>query len=548
MQRRLLTNAVVLAGYSAISFAYFGWRLLPHPGRPYVGHGIDPQIFIWSFAWWPHAILHGQNPIVSHVVFAPNGINLAWATSVPGLALAFSPLTLLFGPTASFNVAEMLMAALAAFTAYLLCRHLTGRAWPSLAGGYLFGFSSYMLGQEQGHMHATSVFLLPLMALFVARFVEGSLEGRGLAWRLGVLLALQLTFSTEIFFTASLALVVALVLAFAVVRTARPRLRAIARPLAGAYALALLLMSPFVYYALTGFESASINRPMDYSADLLNFVVPTHQIAILGAWHLSAHFPGNDGERNAYLGLPTLAVVVWFAVRHRRSAAARFLLAALLLSAFAALGTALWVNGHRVAWLPWHVVALLPIFNNVLPVRFSVFTALIAAVIVALWTARTRGALTVVLPALAMLALMPAFWRADYTVKPERWPFFTQQLYKVCFPRNENVLIFPYGTRSDEMLWQAESGFWFRMAEGYLQPYPPAPFLRNPVVNELTFKLDDPTPNQILSLARAKHVSRVLSVRIYTHPNGQEMHRFGPIQVLGGMIISPGCGNPPLAS
>ena len=31
MSRRV--HAAVLAGYAAISFGYFGWRLLPHPGR-----------------------------------------------------------------------------------------------------------------------------------------------------------------------------------------------------------------------------------------------------------------------------------------------------------------------------------------------------------------------------------------------------------------------------------------------------------------------------------------------------------------------------------
>jgi hypothetical protein len=91
MRRRVPTNAVVLLGYVCVSFAYFGWRLLPHPGRPYIGQGRDPQIFIWSFAWWPHAILHGENPFVTHAIFAPDGLNLTWATSIPGLALAFSP-------------------------------------------------------------------------------------------------------------------------------------------------------------------------------------------------------------------------------------------------------------------------------------------------------------------------------------------------------------------------------------------------------------------------------------------------------------------------
>ena len=76
-----------------------------------LGSGRDPEIFVWSFAWWQHALATGQNPFVSHAVYAPDGINLAWATSVPGLAIPFAPLTWLFGPVASYNVAALLLPA-----------------------------------------------------------------------------------------------------------------------------------------------------------------------------------------------------------------------------------------------------------------------------------------------------------------------------------------------------------------------------------------------------------------------------------------------------
>ena len=80
---------------------------MAHPGRGYVGTGVDPQIPIWMLAWWPHAILHGQNPIVTHAIWAPDGVDLAWVTSIPAVALAFAPLTLAAGPVASFNVAAL---------------------------------------------------------------------------------------------------------------------------------------------------------------------------------------------------------------------------------------------------------------------------------------------------------------------------------------------------------------------------------------------------------------------------------------------------------
>ena len=95
-----------------------------------------------------------------------------WLTAADMVALLFSPLTLTAGPIVSYNVAAILMPALAAWTAFVLCRRLTHAIWPSLVGGYLFGFSSYVLAQGGGgHLQLSSVFLLPLVAL-VDRLLE----------------------------------------------------------------------------------------------------------------------------------------------------------------------------------------------------------------------------------------------------------------------------------------------------------------------------------------------------------------------------------------
>ena len=58
--------------YAAIAFLAFGIGALTRPGSRYVGIGADPQIFIWSFGWWPHAILHWQNPFFTHAIWVPH--------------------------------------------------------------------------------------------------------------------------------------------------------------------------------------------------------------------------------------------------------------------------------------------------------------------------------------------------------------------------------------------------------------------------------------------------------------------------------------------
>src|SRR6201999_1398709 len=95
--------------------------------------------------------------------------------------------------------------------------------------------------------------------------------------------------------------------------------------------------------------------------------------------------------------------------------------------------------------------------------------------IVAIWTATTRGRifkLPYVLPVLAVVALLPAVWRSDYpsfhATTPQRLAFFSDGLYKSCIPRNETLVIFPFGPGLPQLA-QAETDFSFKLAEDGLQ-------------------------------------------------------------------------------
>lgn len=547
------TNTLVLFAYTAVAFVYFGIRLVPHPGRYLLGTGGDPQIFVWAFAWWPHAIATGQNPIISHAIYAPHGIDLVWATSVPLLALIFAPLTLAAGPDVSANVAALLMPALVAWSGYLLCRYLTGSVRAAIVGGYLLGFSSYMLGEELGHLHMTAVFLVPLIALTVVRYLRNELGRRALAWRLGLLFGLQFWIATETIASAALMLAVSLAFAYWLVPVTRVPIQGMALPLLQAGGLAALIASPLLYYAVTDFHSGSINPPTPYNAELLNLVIPTALIGFGGSkvTSISTHFRGNLAEQGAYLGLPAILLIVWQLRNMRRSGRAtaalgRWFAALLGFTVLVMLGSGLAYRGRIEAWLPWRLVEGLPVFDNLLPSRFSLYLALLGAVLVALWLAPRRDLAAWVLPPLAVLALIPAVWRPLYIDHPERWSFFTAGTYKICLVKNENDVIFPFGFYGNSTLWQAETNFWFRMPEGYLAPDPPPASLADPVIKELTFSNDFPTITQILGMVKRQKVDRVLSVDIYVRPNTTQMHRFGAVQDLGGVAVAPACGNPSL--
>jgi hypothetical protein len=536
--------------YLLVAFLFLGVPVLAHPERDVVG-GLftDPQIFIWAFAWWPHAIAHGINPIVTHAIWEPEGFNLAWATSVPGLAIAFAPLTYLFGPVLAYNVASVLMPALAAWTAFLLCRRVTGAQLPSLVGGYLFGFSTYVLSAELTHIFSAAVFLLPVVALLVLRFLQDDLTRRGLAVRLGLVLAGQMLLSTEVLFTLTLALVTALVVALVLVPPVRGRIRRMIPPLAGAYILAAVLTAPFGYYLIGGGRPPSGAEA--FVADLLNVVVPT--MASLGGWwgrHLSADWPANDSERGTYLGVPLLAIVVLFGWQRWRTSAGRFLLTVFVLAVVASLGSWLTVDGNRLFELPWVHLAERPFFRNTMPVRLMVFASLAAALMTAMWAAsKARPAwLRAALPALAAFALVPNLSWGAWARTPDVPALFTTSLYKSCIGRGENLLLLPFGTRGDAMLWQVRTGFWFRNAGGYVSPYPPKGYTELQGIFRIATEEIPPdvTTEAVLSLVRLKHVTTIVLDEHEETLWGPLLRKFARPQRVGGALIYRLRDAPPL--
>ncbi len=482
-------GALALAAYGVVSFLFFGVRLLVESGSQYVGVFADPQIPIWSFAWWLHAIEHAQNPLTTGVVWAPTGVDLAWVNTVPAVSVVLLPLTALAGPVVSYNLAAILIPALSAWAAYLLCRYLTGRFWPSLLGGYLFGFSSYELGHVVGQPQLTAVFVLPLLALVVLRALRGELGRRQLVLRAGALLTLQMYLSMEVAFSVTLALAGGLVLAYALGAADRRALVSQLAPLVGAYALAGALAAPILFEALRATRIAGFQPPGDYVADLANLVVPTNLELAGAGWGSTAvaHFPGNYSEQGSFFALPLLLIVGAFALRRGRSRPGLFLLLAALLTTYFSLGAELTVYGHRLfaipnvfghdkLTLPGLGSHYLPLFDNTLPARFALYTALAVSVIVAVWLAsHRRSRIWWLLATLGVLLGIPnpdaGVWATTYTVPP----FFTAAAYRSCLGPNENVLPQPIAGAS--LLWQLEDGFRFRLAGGRLQTSPPSAFL-----------------------------------------------------------------------
>lgn len=468
-----------LALYLGLSVLFFGRSLAGHPSNYYMGTGPDPSLFMWFLTWWPHAFSQRLNPFITHALWAPGNFNLAWTTCIPLAGVITIPLTRTLGPVVSYNLLCLLAPALASWTAFILCRYITRTYWPSLLGGYIFGFSSYMLGQMLGHLHLLLVFPVPLAVYLVVRRLAADIRTTTFAILLALVLVAQFLLTIEIFATMTTfgAMVIALAISFAS-EDARRRVCGLVFPILGGCAIAIVLVSPYLYCLLAfGFPHGPSWSLEIYSGDLLNFVIPTptNVLGRIRAFEsISNRFPGNSFEAGGYLGLPLILIAAIFARHHWREPLGKLLIDFLIIICVLSLGPFLHIAGTRSIGLPGKLLARLPILDKALPARFALYAFLDLAIITSIWLATSTVGTTskYVISVLAVLFLMPNLSARLWSTPVDTPAFFSDGRYRNYLAPGETLVVLPYGIRGNAMLWQAQTAMYFRMAGGWTGPVP----------------------------------------------------------------------------
>ncbi len=478
-------SLLALLIYLAASAGLLGRQVLPHLTTSVFGLWRDPGLFIWCLEWWPWAIFHGHNPFYSNLVWAPVGTDVTWMTSVPGLSILAAPITLTAGPVAAYNILSITGPALSAWTAYIVCYHVTRAFWPAVFGGWIYGFSSYEWNHAVwGHLFLSWALVPPLLLYITLLFLEGAIGSRRFVLYVTLALIAQFCISVEIFATVTIFGAAALLLAALLIPDLRTALFRATLLIACAYGLTAVGCSPFLYhfFVLHGVSREPIFPPFFFSNDLLSVFVPGPLNLVSRASHQLA----NASESEAYLG-PLLALVACFALSSWRQARAKLLLIMLGLIYFASLGPTLYIMNHPTIPLPWSLITQLPVINNALPARFILFGCLAVAIIGAICMTRNDMVLPirVVLAAAGVVFLLPhPRYLSQAKIDGSEPKFFSQHLYRRFLPPDANILIIPYSYNGDSMLWQAQAGMDFRMAQGWTGAAPTS-FLRWPIVNGL---------------------------------------------------------------
>ena len=474
------------------------------PGDPALMRQGDPTLVVWFLSWTARALSRGINPFFTNYLNYPRGINLVQNTAMPLLGILTAPLTLAVSPIASLNLLLWLAIMLSASSMFFVLRRWVQRPVAAFIGGLLYGFSPYMTGQGSIHLHLVFVPLPPLIFLALIELLVRR-HDRPVRWGLvlGVLMTAQFFISSEVLATTAIVAIAGLM----ILGASHPRqvVPALHDALPGIFVAGFIVAACIAYPVWVMVAGPDHYRgpafPGGLSADLLGPVIPTSSEQFApGAVSIGNRLAsGNVPENGSYLGVPLLMLLVVIGVSLRRDRWVR-LLCAMAVGAFAlSLGPVLIVDGRVTGFrLPFDLIQHVPLLNNVLTVRFSLYVALFAAVLVAMgidridWQTRrvsddliqsskgrwgatnrkvlfglTRSAIGL-LAAAAMISLIPS-WPYSGTTPANVPTYFTTSAASNQIPPGSVVLMSPYPSVAEvlPLLYQAAARMRFKIIGGY---------------------------------------------------------------------------------
>jgi hypothetical protein len=461
--------------YFLIAVALFSSTWID-PAGSLIGTPKDPKLFVWYLGWLPHELSLGHNPLFTSYLSYPSGVNLMWNTSMIFPALLLWPVTAAFGPVVAYNLLITAGLALSAWFGFLAARRFIDSELACFVAGLLYGFSPALIAQALGHAHVV-VALFPPIALVLGHeiLVRRRMNPAVAGAIAGVAAALQLLTGEELLAMTLLIAVIGVALLALMHRDRVRLLQPTALKAAGAAIASFAIIAGFpLAFQFFGPQTVSgdFQQPDVYVSDLLAFALPSNLI----------HFTGNTTENGAYIGLPLLVLFAAGLIVGRKQSWIQWTGWMTLVGAVLSLGPHLHINGNVTpVWLPWALVAKLPLMGSALPARLMVIAwlgvALGVAAIVAVaikgsrrWRIATGitliAGLAAIFPSVpypSVSASVPAFFRPGGDVE------------KVA--PGSVVLITPFSSKesTDAMLWQAAANYRFRMPEG--DAFTPGPYL-----------------------------------------------------------------------
>jgi hypothetical protein len=473
-----MADVMVIEGYVLAAVVLYAglWR---HLSNGYLVASMqDQNLFEWLFAAQAHAVVDGRNPLFSDLQNAPLGVNLMANTALPALAVPLTPVTLAFGPTATWTI--VLTGGLAGTATawyWLFSRHVVRSHVAAAVGGALCGFAPPVISHAKAHPNFAATFLIPVIAIWLIRLPGARrpvLHGAGI----GVLGALQVLIGEEILLIAVLT-VAPYAIWFAVTRKRVPRQIVVGIATATIVAVALVAYPLWLQFA----------GPMSYRSiehgptgnALAAFVGYSSQ----SAGSLLTGGPGslalNGTEENAFFGWGLVVLVIGLAIWLRADLPARIAATAGGVAAVLSLGPEITIDRQPTGWPgPWALLADLPLLESVLESRIALACVPAAGCLLAIATQRVLDAprerrlgpapMRLVWAGALVVALLPIAPLPFETVTRAPTPEFYAggEWARWVDPGGTIVPVpLPEPLHAEPLRWQVDAGMGFVLPQGY---------------------------------------------------------------------------------
>lgn len=387
---------VALAVYALGSVA-LTWPVALTLGERLAGDGADANLFVWNQWWFRTALAEGASPFATTMIHWPTGSSLALHTLSPWNALLATPIALVAGDVAAYNVVLLASLAACGLAAHALARDVTGSTRAAYVAGFAFTFTPYHFAHALGHLNLVSYYWLPLFALAFRRWLARS-RPRDLALASAAIVGAGLT-------DLSLLLVLALfAVAFAAGALGVRSTKFLVRPLVAGLPAAVLL-SPYLAlvvleYARTPGLGGFGSEAGRYSLDVASYVVPSPLATLYERVGVILTPDGTTTEASVFVGFAVLALaIVGFRAAPRDERRPWLVVAA----CFYVLSLGPWLQ--ILGWslpvpLPYAVVRYVPLLSTLrTPARFAIGVLLPVAILAAYGAMRLRWPSKVRMPA-----------------------------------------------------------------------------------------------------------------------------------------------------
>ena len=380
--RPVVTHLAVLAVYLAAGIALTWPRATYITGR--LPETRDVAAFVWDLWWVAHQVTHLASPFSTHAMAAPVGAQLGFTTTMPLLGAVFTPVTVAFGPSFTFNLLTILMPGLLCYAMYRCARLWLRSQTGAIAAGAFFGLSSMLAEQDWAHLNivAGTVFL-PLTVEAAVRLRRR--PGRRPALILGLVLGACVLVNQESAVMAGF-LAVAILAPWLLRQPSRAKVAAVGVGLLTALVVGSPQLAAMAEQQFSGGTKVDPHllavTAKHYGQGLDTLFAPAQRVADFGLHSLAASSPTSQYVGATAEGMPMFGTVLGvlalagLVVSWRRRSA--WLLAALLVgSSWLALGASLW--WRHVQYVPfeqdWHGVHVSPVMPYTWLMRVPVLSA-----------------------------------------------------------------------------------------------------------------------------------------------------------------------------